>query len=391
MSAITTVEADIDQELVRRAASLRPLLAKHATEHEAQRRLSPEVWDALETTGLFEVIVPKRAGGLGATMATQLSVAAELARACTSTAWVQTIVNITTWGASLSAVGAGLFAAGASDGRPRVCGVIAPTGVARPTEGGYIVTGRWPFASGSLHASWFNGGVLLEDGHGAVVGAAMVLIPRDDYEIDDTWYVAGMGGTGSNTVTVQDVFVPAGRLVAIGDSTPVGDEPNDRWPLGSALSLVIVGPILGAAKACAEAVVEKVPTRAISYTSYAHTSESMVAVAETARALLDIDTAWLHAFQAAAYIDGVGAGAARDPIEEARVRGQCGYLTQCVRRGVDTLVDVGGAGSFASANSVQRLWRDINVASRHAFLATNVSFETYGRALFGLDPVVLIV
>ncbi len=117
----------------------------------------------------------------------------------------------------------------------------------------------------------------------------------------------------------------------------------------------------------------------------------MVAASELAGATLEIDTAWLHAFQAAAYVDAVGQGAQRDPHEEARIRGQIGYLTTTLRHAVDRLLDVGGAGCFATANTVQRQWRDLNVGSRHAFLATNVSLETYGRSMFDLDPIVVIV
>jgi putative NADH-flavin reductase len=152
-----------------------------------------------------------------------------------------------------------------------------------------------------------------------------------------------------------------------------------------------MGPLLGAAQACADLVTEKAPRRALSYTTYSATTESMVAVTEVARAQLDIDSAWLHAFQAAAYVDAVGAGAPRDDLEEARLRGQCGHLTSLLRQGVDTLLNVAGAGSFASANVLQRHWRDLNVGSRHAFLSTNVALETYGRALFGLDPVFVLV
>ena len=73
------------------------------------------------------------------------------------------------------------------------------------------------------------------------------------------------------------------------------------------------------------------------------------------------------------------------------MRGQCGYLTALLRRGVDTLINVAGAGSFASASPLQRYWRDLEVGSRHAFLATNVALETYGRGLFDLEPVFVVV
>lgn len=380
---------EVDGELVARAAALRPLLAEHAGRTESDRQVVPEVMAAIEDAGLFEVTVPKRVGGLGATMATQLAVAAELGRGCASTAWVQTLLNVTTWASSRSPSGNELFE---TESRPRVCGVLAPSGTATPAPGGHRVSGRWPFASGSFYATWFVGGVLVVDDTGQVTGAGLATIPRSDFAIDDTWFVAGMGGTASNTVVVDDAFVPAHRLTPLDepDGEPGGD-PADLWPLGSVLALILMGPLLGAARACADLVTEKAPERALSYTSYSATTQSMVAVTELARAQLDIDSAWLHAFQAAAYVDAVGAGAPRAPLEEARLRGQCGYLTALLRRGVATLLDVGGAGSFASANVLQRHWRDLNVGSRHAFLATNVALETYGRALFGLDPVLVVV
>lgn len=385
----TLTIGDVDGELVARAAALRPLLAEHADRTESDRQVVPEVMDALEAAGLFEVIVPKRVGGSGATMATQLAVAAELGHECASTAWVQTLLNVTTWASSRSPSASELFEA---ESRPRVCGVLAASGTAVPTDGGYRVSGKWPFASGSFHATWFLGGVLLVDDAGEVSGAGMVAVPRSDFAIDDTWFVAGMCGTASNTVVVDDVFIPASRFTPLDEAgIDSGGDPADLWPLGSALSLILMGPLLGTARACADLVTEKAPKRALSYTSYSATTQSMVAVTEVARARLDIDSAWLHAFQAAAYIDAAGAGAPRNALEEARLRGQCGYVTSLLRQGVDTLLDVAGAGSFASANVLQRHWRDVNVGSRHAFLATNLAVETYGRALFGLEPVFVLV
>lgn len=390
-SDITRVSDAVDHHLVARATELRPLIAEHAVRTEAERQVVPEVIDALEGAGLFEVMVPERVGGLGATMATQLAVAAELGRACPSTAWVQAILNVTTWASSRTPAGAELFELAADGRRPRVCGVIAPTGTATPVDGGYLLSGKWPFSSGSFCANWYSAGVLIADEQGEVIDAGAALVPMGDLSIEDSWYVAGMSGTSSNTVVADNVFIPARRITHFSNVERVADSPQDRWPLGSVLALVLVGPLLGAARACADVVVEKSPAKAISYTSYAHITDSMAAITETARALLDIDSAWLHAFQAASYIDAVGAGAPPDPVEEGRLRGQCGYLLERLRTGVDTLLTVGGAGSFANVNSMQRYWRDLNVGSRHAFLTTNVSLETYGRALFGIEPTLMLV
>ena len=273
-------------------------------------------------------------------------------------------------------------------------GVLAPSGVAVPTDGGYTVNGKWAFASGSFHGNWAGGGVLILDDAGNPIAPGMATMPIDQVTIEDTWFVAGMQGTASNTFVAQDVFVPAHRVgigLDLNDTNGADPESSDLWPVGTVLALVLVGPLLGAARAVADSVTTKAPSRPISYTTYATTDSSSVAVTELSRGSLEIDTAWLLAFEAAAYVDEVGAGAPRDVLVEARIRGICGYLTELLRTGVDRLLNVGGAGSFASQSAVQRMWRDLNVGSRHAFLATNPSLETYGRSLLGLDPIMFIV
>lgn len=382
----------IDTDMVARAKALQPLLAANAEATENNRQAHPDNIAAIEDAGLFDLIVPKRVGGLGATLATQLAVAAELGAACPSTAWVQTLLNVATWATSRSS-GKCQDEVWGGGQRGRVFGVLAPTGTAAPVDGGFMINGSWGFASGGFHGNWAGGGVFVLDADGNVVGPGMATMPIAEVTIQDTWHVAGMQGTASNTVVVKDVFVPTHRLgmgLDLNDTNGAPAEPSDRWPLGSVLALILTGPLLGAARSVADTVAAKAPVRGISYTTYFTTDSSAVAVTELARGRLDIETAWLHAFNAAAYVDSVGDGAARDIGEEARLRGSCGYLTDHLRLGVERLLNVAGAGAFARSNPIQRLWRDLNVGSRHAFLATNPSLETYGRSLLGQDPIYLV-
>ena len=382
----------IDADLVARATALQPLLAANAEATENNRQAHPDNIAAIEAAGLFDLIVPKRVGGLGATLATQLAVAAELGAACPSTAWVQTLLNVATWATSRSA-GKCQDEVWGGGQRGRVFGVLAPTGTAAPVDGGFVVNGSWGFASGGFHGNWAGGGVFVLDTEGNVVAPGMATMPIAEVTIDDTWHVAGMQGTASNTLVVKNVFVPSHRVgigLDLNDTNGAPAEPSDRWPIGSVLALILTGPLLGAARAVADTVAAKAPSRAISYTTYFTTDSSAVAVTELARGRLDVETAWLHAFNAASYVDSVGAGAARDIGEEARLRGSCGYLTDHLRLGVERLLNVAGAGAFAKSNPIQRLWRDLNVGSRHAFLATNPSLETYGRSLLGQDPIYLV-
>jgi alkylation response protein AidB-like acyl-CoA dehydrogenase len=104
-----------------------------------------------------------------------------------------------------------------------------------------------------------------------------------------------------------------------------------------------------------------------------------------AEAALNIDGAWLHTIRAASDVDGAAeAGQQLDYLRRARIRGECGYAAKLVREALDGLVSVGGAGSFAEANPIQRMWRDASVATRHAALAST-DLEIYGRALLGVE------
>lgn len=383
----------VDRDVVDRAVALQPLLASNAARCEAQRRIVDENLDALAASGLFDVIVPTRHGGLGASMATQLAVSAELAKGCGSTAWVQTIFNVTTWSAAL------LPEAGQNDifeggDEVRICGSVMPTGTATPVEGGYEISGEWGFASGSLHATWSTGGAIVLDERGEPGLPAVAYMPMRELDVRDTWYVAGMRGTGSNTVVADRVFVPAHRMAGAAelfDPAPRGAAPSDRWPIGSVLALVLAGPVLGMAEAAFDAVANNAPKRSISYTTYERQIDSTVVLRDLAEAALEVDTVRMHVCRAAAEIDAVGAGGEMDALARARLRGSCGYANDVARRAVDRLVNIAGASSFAEVSPVQRLWRDLNVASRHAFLGTQPTLELYGRAMFDLDSNFLII
>lgn len=377
---------------VARAARLRPLLEANAARCETERRIVDANLAALSDAGLFGVIVPKRAGGTGATMTTQIAVASELAKGCASTAWVQTLINVTSWAASLLPPDGHREVFNDARGA-RVCGVLTPSAKAVPVDGGYRVTGKWAFASGCLHADWATGGVVFEDPHGAPLNKGMVYMPVAELKIQDTWHVAGMRGTGSHTLVADEVFVPYRR--ALGGAPPAGfdagtplpAEPSDRWPVPSVLALVLLGPALGMAEAILESVRAATHKRGVSYTTYDRQIHSQVLLHDLAKAALHVETARLHVYRCAAEIDGAGAGQDLDSVGCARLRGACGYATEALRTAADLLVSIGGASCFAESNPIQRHWRDLNVATRHAFLATAPCIETYGRALVGAEPI----
>ncbi|MGW4525491.1 acyl-CoA dehydrogenase family protein [Amycolatopsis sp. NPDC004378] len=378
------------EQVLARIADLRPLLAKNAAQGEADRRVVEESIAALTDAGAFKIAQPRRYGGYGLPVRAMLDVSAAVGEADGGTAWVVALSNVCGWLA-------GLFSPQAQDdvwgANPdaKVSGVLSPTAETTKVDGGWRVTGRWYYNSGSWHADWAALGVPLTDERGEVVDQGTALLPRTDLGFEDTWFVAGMRSSGSNCLIADDVFVPAHRVLsvppAIGGQYANGEPEEDlfRAALVPVLTLVLAGPQLGLGRKALQIVREKAARKPISYTNYATQADSVAFQLQLAEAAMRIDTAHLHAYRAADDIDAGSAGAYPDLEARARTRADTGWAVENITRAIDILLSAHGAGSFAEVNPLQRIWRDSAVAARHAIVLPAVNYEVYGKALLGRD------
>ncbi|ALL79860.1 oxidoreductase (plasmid) [Pseudonocardia sp. EC080610-09] len=386
----TDADRERRADLVGRAAKLVPLLAGNAATTEADRRVVEENITALDEAGLLSIMRPTRFGGLQTDFRTKLEVSRELARGCASTAWVTTLMNVCAWFTGLWPEQAQRDVWGENPDA-RVAGVLAPTGAARPVEGGWIVTGRWGWASGSAHSEWALVGLPLTDADDTPTDQGMVLIPMSDLTVEDTWFVAGMRGTASNTLVAEEVFVPTHRYVSVGPAI-VGanelahpDEALYRSAFVPVAALVLAGPQLGMAQAALDLVCEKAPKRSISYTFYDTQVGAPTVQLAVAKAASLIDSAHLHAYRAAADIDSYAArGEYPDYDTRARLRMDTGAAVTHAREAIRILVSAHGASSFAESSPLQRIWRDSETASRHAVVNPEIATEVYGKSLLGI-------
>ena len=188
-----------DQNLVAAARSLFPHLCERAAEVERARRIPDSTIGELQAAGLFKLFVPRRLGGQEASVRTFLDVTAEVARGCGSTGWVTALINICGWMGALYPERAQQDVWGADPGA-RIAGVLTPSATAAPVDDGVVLNGRWMFASGCLHASWAVLGHPIVDANGTMIDQGLALVPMRDLRIEDTWFTAGMRGTGSNTL-----------------------------------------------------------------------------------------------------------------------------------------------------------------------------------------------
>jgi 3-hydroxy-9,10-secoandrosta-1,3,5(10)-triene-9,17-dione monooxygenase len=201
--------------LIERARALVPVIAERAARTESLRRLPDETMDDLHRSGLLKILQPSRFGGFDADWSTHVRVGAELARGCGSTAWIQCIVGVHAWFA------ARLPPQGQIDIWGKSPDVLISTAVAGGLDskvevvgGGYVVSGRWKFASGVDHSHWVIIGAMPDDAQAKAEHNWLELaIPKSEVKVIDTWDTTSLRGTGSNDVVVDKVFVPAHRSV----------------------------------------------------------------------------------------------------------------------------------------------------------------------------------
>lgn len=387
----TTQSPQIDSvgDVLARVRDLLPLIKQHSAGNERERRVDPAVIEALRDAGAFRLAAPRRHGGLEAGLTSMLELSALIAEADGGTSWVTTLSNIQSWSTCMypRQTVDEIYA----DGPDKIlCGVVSPGGTARKVDGGYRVTGQWPYASASLHAEWMGGGVWVLDDDGDEEDQAMILLPRSDVRVEDTWYVAGMRASGSNTIVAEDVFVPDHRLISmlpVMSGTYMADHPDSafyRSAFGPMLVLVLVGPQLGLGRAALHLAVTKAATKTLAYTNIERQADSVAFQLLIADAATKIDTAHLHAYRATADVQRYAEqNIYPDFAARARMRADSAVALRSINSAINTLLDASGAGSFAEVNAMQRIWRDSNVGARHAVMLPQVSMETYGKALLG--------
>jgi len=389
---VTSEQVPTREELVERAAAVRPVLERNADEAEATRRIPQENIDVLRDAGLLKVTVPRRFGGYEAPLGTEIAVSEALGRnACGSTAWVAALINVCNWMASL------LPEQGQQDiwgenPDALVAGVFSPSSEVTKVDGGYRVSGKWPWASGSLHVDWVLVGLMVPDESGEMVDQAIAAAPASEVSIEETWFVAGMKGTGSNTIVADGIFVPEHHIYSTTKAlqneyaTPFHDEVTYRQSFAPVLTVILAGPQLGLGQAALDFVISKAHKRGITYTKFERQVDSTAFQLEIAKAALLLDTAKLHVYRAAEDIERAAAeGTPLDYPTRARVRADTGYAINRTRKAIDILVSAHGASSFADVSPLQRIWRDSNVAGRHAIVDGVVNLEVFGKALLGVS------
>jgi alkylation response protein AidB-like acyl-CoA dehydrogenase len=372
------------------ARALAPRIRDRAEWIDAERRLPDDLVREIAEAGLFKMAVPQEDGGGGADLLTVLRTVEEVARADGSTGWCVAMgVNTFRHSAQFREdVRRELFY---SDPIGVSAGSASPRGVAVAVPGGYRVTGRWFFASGCMHSSSVHGACRVFDGdsprllpNGEPEVRMAYFYPKAVAEIEDTWSVSGMRGTGSHDVVVDDLFVPEERTFSAAErrarvTGPVNSIPGFDL---SGCNFACVG--LGVARAAIEALVElaalKTPRWSSGLLRERHMVQAQVGEAE---AMLRSGRAFLFEVAGGLW----AAAAAGRPITEAQraeLRLAMTHAAQCAARATHLMCVAAGTTSIFTSSPLERYARDAEVVTRHIQLQIG-NYEAVGRTLLGLE------
>ncbi len=383
------------EELVARGHALVDRIAERAERCEAEFRVPDETIDEFRQTELHKSLLPAAYGGYEMGFSATLETSVALGRACASTAWVCGLYMVHNW------LGA-LFPKQAQDelwgDNPDafISGSYAPVGKVTVVNGGYRMTGRFPFSSGSPAAAWNLCGAMLPIGPEGKPVPAFTLVPASDYSIDwESWRPVGLAGSGSFDVVVDDVFVPEHRALLFSDavgSTGPGAQTNDnplfRISLLTGVPFALAMPALGAASGSLDQFIED--NRMRDTHGAVVLGGKKVAQFQTIQKRVGEAAARIHACQLVAQhaVDTMEAEiqsevATSMDIRLANRRAQS-FVASESKAAIDLIFDAAGGRYLQSRHPLQRAWRDVAAINHHISLNFDAVMSMYGQFVFDL-------
>jgi alkylation response protein AidB-like acyl-CoA dehydrogenase len=373
--------------LVERARSLIPALRQRAKQATAERRLPQETIDDFRRLELTRCLQPRMFGGFASDYRVFSKMLRALAQGCGSSAWICAVHGEHNWVI-------GQFAEPAQrdvwSGNPHAVASASypPSGTAEPVAGGHRLTGRWGFASGCDHAQWLQLNGVVQDG--GKRQERLFLLPIGSAEIIDDWDVMGLCGTGSKSVVVKDVVVPASHSVSLHElktGTAPGAALHAGYPLyRTPRSLLASFSLSSVCVGLAERAVEE-------FTAFTRERRSRgLRVADLESVQLTVSEAAAQAETAAMLIEqtidrNIRLVESRAEITAEHVawtRRNSSYATELSRSAVASIFQVAGGTALYAGNPLQEIFRDMMAASAHLSLTWHRAAPMYGQLRLGL-------
>jgi alkylation response protein AidB-like acyl-CoA dehydrogenase len=371
--------------------ALAPAISRRSNEIEAARGLPGDLLAQLKEAGVFRMLVPRSHGGMEIDFPSSMEIIEELASADGSVGWTVMIGCETPQFLALLPRDRFDFYY-ASNPDFIIGGGFAPRGTAQVIDGGYLVNGRWAFASGCQHADLLMGNcVVLDNGApraGSFPGTQEVramLLPKERVQILDTWRTAGMRGTGSHDIQVENLRVAAPDTFDI-----FFGRPSVPGPLNAEPTLYALLHICAVAAGIARRALAEVLTLAAGQKRRLYTGSAMAEMPLVQHRVGEADTALRAARQllldeAHTVWNSARAGASIDPGTRTRIMGSAAWIARSAASVVDTCYTAGGGSALYESSPLQRCLRDIHTLTQHAAVNENMIARA-GAALLGSPP-----
>ena len=378
------------EELLNRARELVPVLRERAPEAEQLRRMPDETVTDFHDANFYRALQPARYDGLELPFGVHTEFSVELARGCASSSWHAIIIACHAW------VG-GMFPPNAQeelwadDPATLISTSFRPDGVTVKRDGEVMhISGRWKFSSGVDNCAW----AMLTLPVPPISGGGkpepyLALVPLAKCTVEDTWYASGLAATGSNDIVVEDLVVPAHRLLAFtairGGPSP-GSVVNPSYlyqlPMYGMFSFNLVGCAIGAARGAIEALIERIRDR--DSITGAHIGELPSAQLRIAESQAEIDAAMALMLRNLEEINRLGIAGEIQPLDDrVRYRRDNAFAAQLSVRAVDRIYPLLGGAGLASDDPIQRAWRDVHAIAQHIALIWDLQGGLWGAVALG--------
>lgn len=373
-------------EILDNARVLVPLLRERIAETEALRRLPESTVSEAAEAGIFSLLLPRSLGGAGGGAADFVELVRTLAHGHLSAAWTIAFLVEHNWMLARypAEVQQEVFGNG---GYAMMSGVIHPPGNAVPVNGGYSLTGHWGYATGIMHAAWVQVFATVEGREDTV----LCLLPRNEVEVRDTWHMSGMGGTGSNHVKVDGLFVPGHRVLDIelwsarkNPGSALHPEAIYSYALRDILGFLYPSMAVGAAETMLAEYRARLERRRAPFSS-AVTADTAMGQVRYARSAAALRAAQATLEQALAETIKANEDSAEELPSETRASLKLSMLS--VLRLAWESIEIGLRGSgtsiFAADSPTQHFVRDMELLLSHQTIDEDAMYAMAGQILLG--------
>jgi|TARA_R100000501_G_scaffold17919_3_gene35030 3-hydroxy-9,10-secoandrosta-1,3,5(10)-triene-9,17-dione monooxygenase len=379
-------------ELVERAREMIPTLKARAAKALADRKIPEETIAEMKEAGFFRILQPRRWGGYEMHPNVFFDVQKLLAEGCMSTGWVYGVVGCHPYEMALFHDQAQQDVWG-EDNSVLVSSSYQPVGKVEHVDGGFRLSGRWGFSSGSQHCDWVLLGAMVPTEEGNPPDMRTFLVPRSDYQIDETWETFGLQGTGSHDVVVDNAFVPDYRTHKASDGFMCqnpGQKENDgplySLPWAQVFVRSVSTAALGGAHAAVKAAVEIAQSRISTNTGKASKADPilMAAIARAHAQVAEMELMLATSFDT--MMDKAERGDELTLDERATYRYHSSTVVRRSAELVDELLPLLGGRAIYMSSPIVQPWLDLNAARAHVANDPNNMAADLVNGLMGEPP-----